>query len=160
MRQDSITDKHNTDTIQSESDSDHNHIRIERSASPILHDISSKSLFDQQNKQFEQLDSNDVEASSGRYFNLIKPTSTVKDGIEFGDMTRSERSGKDLSLDSFLAKGGPRSITSGSPISPTSVTLTSPTAILTNNPRQNPNPDIQDIITGIVKCKYKELQLF
>lgn len=66
-------------------------------------------------------------------------------------MTRSERTGKDLTLDSFLAKGGPRSITSRSPISPTSVTLTSPTAILTNNPRQNPNPNVQDIITGIVK---------
>lgn len=66
-------------------------------------------------------------------------------------MTRSERTGKDLTLESFLAKGGPRSITSGSPISPTSVTLMSPTAISTNNPRQNPNPDIQDIITGIVK---------
>lgn len=125
-------------------------MRIVRSASPILHDISSKSSFDQQNKQYEQIESNDVE-SSGRYFNLIQPTSTVKDGIEFGDMTRSERSGKDLTLDSFLAKGGPRSITSGSPISPTSVTLTSQTAVVTNNPRQNPNPDIQDIITGIVK---------
>lgn len=126
-------------------------MRIERSASPILHDISSKSSFDQQNKQYEQIESNDVE-SSGRYFNLIQPTSTVKDGVEFGDMTRSERTGKDLTLDSFLAKGGPRSmITSGSPISPTSVTLTSQTAVVTNNPRQNPNPDIQDIITGIVK---------
>lgn len=150
MQQDSITDKHNTDTKQSESDSDHNHIRIERSASPILHDISSKSSFDQQNKQFEQLDSNDVE-TSGRYFNLIQPTTTVKDGIELGDMTQSQRAGKDLPLESFLAKGGPRLITSGSPINPTSVMLTSPTAILTNNPRQNPNPDIQDIITGIVK---------
>lgn len=143
-------DKHNTDIIQSESDSDHNHIRIERSASPILHDISSKSSFEQQNKQFEQLESNDVE-SSGRYFNLIQPTSTVKDGVEIGDMTKSERTGKDLPMDSFLAKGGPRSITSGSPISPTSVTLTSPTAIVTNHPRQSQNPDIQDIITGIVK---------
>lgn len=70
-------------------------------------------------------------------------------------MTRSERTGKDLTLESFLARGGPRSITSitsmGPPISQTSVTLTSPTAVLTNHPRQSQNPDIQDIITGIVK---------
>lgn len=66
-------------------------------------------------------------------------------------MTQNSRMAKELSEDSFLLKGGPRSLTSGSPISPTSVMPMASIATMTNNPRQNPNPDIQDIITGIVK---------
>lgn len=144
-----------TDSRKSESATENNHIRIERSASPILKDdFSSKSTFDENRDKLEHLDTNDVEASDGRYFNYIQPTTTTKlADSEHGEMTKSERMGKDLTLDPFLSKGGPRSLTSGSPpnISPTSVSPMSPIATLANHPRQNPNPDIQDIITGIVK---------
>lgn len=135
------------------------HQRIERSASPILNDErSSKSTFDDNNDKLEHFDTNDVEASDGRYFNYIQPTSTANvKTLEAGEITRSERMGKELSVDPFLSKRGPRSDTSaGSPaavstIKPTSVSPMSPIATLSNHPRQNPNPDIQDIITGIVK---------
>lgn len=141
---------------KSESDSTvQNHIPMERSASPILKDEFSKSTFDENRDKLEHLDTNDVEAVDGRYFNYIQPTTTSKVvESDFDEMTRSERMGKDLTLDPFLSKGGPRSLTSGSPplnISPTNVLPMSPIATLTNHPRQNPNPDIQDIITGIVK---------
>lgn len=135
------------------------HQRIERSASPILNDErSSKSTFDDNNDKLEHFDTNDVEASDGRYFNYIQPTSTANvKTLEAGEITRSERMGKELSVDPFLSKRGPRSDTSaGSPaavstIKPTSVSPMSPIATVSNHPRQNPNPDIQDIITGIVK---------
>lgn len=68
---------------------------------------------------------------------------------------------KDLDLDkhSFLLKGDPRLNISGSPITPTAtvspqdqvqVTATASPGV-NSNARQNANPDIQDIITGIVK---------
>lgn len=133
------------DDNESKSESDDSHLRIVRSALPILNEISSKQNFIE----------NDVEISenneSGRYFNLIKPTSTGTVNTDSADMTQNSRMAKELSEDSFLLKGGPRSLTSGSPISPTSVMPMASIATMTNNPRQNPNPDIQDIITGIVK---------
>lgn len=137
----------------SKSESLQQHSRVERSASPILNELSSKSTYDDNNAKFGHLESNDVEASNGRYFNLIQPTSSSKDrSAEHGEITKSERMAKDLSMDSFLLKRGPRLDTSGSPISPTHVSpMTLPIATQSNHPRQNPNPDIQDIITGIVK---------
>lgn len=152
-------DSNNNDADARSESENEKHQRIERSASPILNDErSSKSTFDDNNDKLEHFDTNDVEASDGRYFNYIRPTSTANvKSLEAGEITRSERMGKELPVDPFLSKRGPRSDTSaGTPaavstIKPTSVSPMSPIATLTNHPRQNPNPDIQDIITGIVK---------
>lgn len=132
---------------ESKSESDDSHLRIVRSALPILNEIPSKQNFIENNNEVENSENNE----SGRYFNLIKPTSTSTVNPDSADMTQNSRMAKELSEDSFLLKGGPRSLTSGSPINPTSVMPMASTATMTNNPRQNPNPDIQDIITGIVK---------
>ncbi|XP_067629956.1 uncharacterized protein pwn isoform X2 [Eurosta solidaginis] len=147
----------------------HKHNRIERSAFPIL------------NENYPKAGPNDVhfssdtekEAGAGRYFQYnIKPTSTVMSAAsEIPERTPRERAGKTFksSLDSisatpaaliappsesFLAKGGLRPIMSGSPINPSRSIATLKTASATtspHSPRQNSNPDIQDIITGIVK---------
>lgn len=154
--------------------------RVERSASPILHnsneipsnvnyavDFSAQNHIDPVHKKHDD--------ASGRYFSLIQPTSTIgadaNDAlvIASGGMTNSD-SEVDLLEKSFLSKRGPRLIPSGSPsprqitlnettsittsIKPSSVTQTvSPTVMedATDLARQNSNPDIQDIITGIVK---------
>ncbi|XP_049306875.1 mucin-5AC isoform X8 [Bactrocera dorsalis] len=145
------------------------HIRMVRSAQPIL------------NENYPKSGPNDVhfpsdtekEAGAGHYFQYnIKPTSTLNDGSsEAPERTQRARVGKTLKpsfsgiastplpattsvSESFLAKGGLRPLTSGSPINPSRSTATSTAATATalpHNPRQNSNPDIQDIITGIVK---------
>lgn len=120
-------------------ESEATHTRVERSASPILNDGRTSG-------KLKHLDTNDVE-SSGRYFSSINPTTTQGDA---GNM----RTGKDLmDEDSFLGERGRRAKSSRPlELTPSSVMPTEPTATKqTNSPRQNSNPDIQDIITGIVK---------
>lgn len=116
------------------------HLRVERSASPILNDGSTSG-------KLNHFESNDVE-SAGRYYNSINPTTTQ-------DEMDRQRTGKDLmGEDSFLGERGRRAKSSRPPtLTPSSVTqLMEPTATSQpSNPRQNSNPDIQDIITGIVK---------
>lgn len=115
------------------------HLRVERSASPILNDGSTSG-------KLNHFDSNDVE-SAGRYFSSINPTTTQDD---IGKL----RTGKDLmDEESFLGERGRRAKSSpAQELSPSSVMPTEPTATKQpNSPRQNSNPDIQDIITGIVK---------
>lgn len=165
---------------QSESDKEELHQRrlhrIERSASPILNEErASRSAFSDDVvtvDKLQHIDNNDVEAaaaaavSDGRYFNYIQPTSTSsKLSVESAEITRSERMAKELSPDHFLSKRGPRTDTSArspavtsedtnSTINPTTATQMSANVMpttLTHHGRQNPNPDIQDIITGIVK---------
>jgi hypothetical protein len=123
------------DTAQS----DHNHIRLERSALPVLKSVSN---------DINDLDSNEVDRA-GRYFDMIKPTQIDNHLEGQVQMTQSQRTAKDMSLDSFLMTRGLRLLPPETPINPTSVLQTFPSATL--NARQNPNPDIQDIITGIVK---------
>lgn len=86
----------------------------------------------------------------------IKPTQTFEGSTENAEFTRMA---KNLDDNSFLLKRDPRLNISGSPITPTAtvspqdqvqVTATVSPGV-TNNARQNTNPDIQDIITGIVK---------
>lgn len=118
-------------------------LRVERSAMPALDDVTSLNHFE----------TNDVE-SSGRYFSPINPT-TTRDAAE-----RNQRTGKDLmDEDSFLGERGRRAKSSR----PQNQTVINPTSAMpqtepiatkrpnTNDPRQNSNPDIKDIITGIVK---------
>jgi hypothetical protein len=121
-------------------ESDHNHIRLERSALPVLNRLSN---------DINDLDSNDVDRA-GRYYDLIKPTQIDNHLEGQVQMTQSQRTAKDMSLDSFLMTRGLRLLPPETPINPTSVLQTFPSATL-NAARQNPNPDIQDIITGIVK---------
>ncbi|XP_055686295.1 uncharacterized protein LOC129791798 isoform X2 [Lutzomyia longipalpis] len=134
---------------------DHNHERVERSASPIVNDISAK-------PELKHMDDNNVESTaSGRYFGMIEPTSSVQveNDLLTGEMTQQMRFGKDLEEnESFLAKGGlsrPPNTPSinATPTSQAVVpeTTTTSTQKPGGGPRQNPNPDIQDIITGIVK---------
>lgn len=121
-------------------DSEEPHLRVARSASPILNDGSTSG-------KLNHFDSNDVE-SVGRYYNSINPTTTQ-------DEADRQRTGKELmGEDSFLGERGRRAKSSRPPtLKPSSVTPpTEPTATQQpSNPRQNSNPDIQDIITGIVK---------
>ncbi|XP_055702107.1 uncharacterized protein LOC129801249 isoform X3 [Phlebotomus papatasi] len=129
---------------------DHNHERVERSALPIINDISARS-------ELKHVDDNDVEASSssGRYFTMIEPTTSIRaeNDLLTGEMTQKMRFGKDLESESFLVKGGPPSGTPSINATPTSQIVESETTTpkINNGPRQNANPDIQDIITGIVK---------
>lgn len=115
------------------------HSRVERSASPILNDGSTSG-------KLNHFDSNDVE-SSGRYYSSINPTTTESDA---GKM----RTGKEaMDEDSFLGERGRRAKSSRpQELTPSSVMQTEPTATKQpSSPRQGGNPDIQDIITGIVK---------
>nr|XP_017031981.1 mucin-5AC isoform X3 [Drosophila kikkawai] len=140
--------------------------RVERSASPILHERKAAGPND---VHFPEELEKDV--SAGRYFHYnIKPTGTYDNQEEQPERTHTRiRAGKTLSPgsstssaspseQSFLGRGDLRPLESGSPIRPSpSSTATSAMASATqaphsaNSPRQNGNPDIQDIITGIVK---------
>ncbi|EDX05991.1 GD10469 [Drosophila simulans] len=133
--------------------------RVERSASPILHD---RQPIGPNDVDFPEDLEKDV--SAGRYFHYnIKPTGTFDNQDEQPERTHQGiRAGKTLSQggssseQSFLGRGDLRPLVSGSPIRPSpSSTATSATAASAtqapHSPRQNGNPDIQDIITGIVK---------
>ncbi|XP_037717321.1 uncharacterized protein LOC119551826 isoform X4 [Drosophila subpulchrella] len=137
--------------------------RVERSASPILHDRQPVGPND---VHFPEDLEKDV--SAGRYFHYnIKPTGTFDNqeeqperthqGIRAGKtLSRSSSTSGSSSEESFLGRGDLRPLASGSPIRPSpSSTATSATAASAtqapHSPRQNGNPDIQDIITGIVK---------
>lgn len=130
------------------------HTRIERSASPILNEIPSKSsiIFE----KLQHLDAN--EDTAGRYYNYdINPTKIQSDSEEFDKTEATElfqREGKSFDSESFLSKRGPR-LESGSPNKVSNATLMESIVLANktgfNNPRQQQNPDIQDIITGIVK---------
>ncbi|XP_046866148.1 mucin-5AC isoform X3 [Drosophila willistoni] len=152
--------------------------RVQRSASPILHDHHPQEHH--QNQHYGPNDVNypedlDKDVSAGRYFHYnIKPTGTYEshDQEQKPETTQRIRAGKTLggssstestiaasssssSEASFLVQGDLRQPTSGSPIRPSrSSTATSAMTSATQAPhsaRQNGNPDIQDIITGIVK---------
>ncbi|XP_065092956.1 uncharacterized protein pwn isoform X2 [Ochlerotatus camptorhynchus] len=94
-----------------------------RSASPILNDVGTR------NKDFLLFENNKVDQD-------VKPS----------EASSKQRSGKDLLDDSFhFSKNMAMNLTGQSPNAP-------PFIVANNiNGRQNSNPDIQDIITGIVK---------
>lgn len=152
--------------------------RVLRSASPILHDDEQASKINSLELEppieLDAIANKASNGASGRYFNLIQPTSTLsKNHIDAAaqSMTGDTPHARSDRSSSFLLKRGPRLIPSTSPsrppvstishanvstsIKPTHVTPTTSiemqTAIGPNHGRQNPNPDIQDIITGIVK---------
>lgn len=152
--------------------------RVLRSASPVLHDDGQASKINllelEPPIELDALANKPSNGASGRYFNLIQPTSTLsKHHIDAAaqSMTTDAAHARSYRSSSFLSKRGPRLIPSTSPsrppvsttshanattsIKPTHVTPTTSiemqTAVGPNHGRQNPNPDIQDIITGIVK---------
>ncbi|KAH8267098.1 hypothetical protein KR018_003735, partial [Drosophila ironensis] len=137
--------------------------RVLRSASPILHERQAVGPND-----VHLPEDLDKDVSAGRYFHYnIKPTGTFDGREEQPESTQQRiRAGKTLeqlpsssasgSAESFLGRGDLRPLASGSPIRPSpSSSATSATAASAtqapHSPRQNGNPDIQDIITGIVK---------
>ncbi|XP_001360204.3 uncharacterized protein pwn isoform X1 [Drosophila pseudoobscura] len=153
-------------TLQDDNENETRAERVERSASPILHDQHNqgnggKAGGRPNDVHFPQDQEKDV--SAGRYFHYnIKPTGTYDSQEEQPEQTQRIRAGKTLSgsssssslEQSFLGKGDLRPLTSGSPIRPSSTATSSTGASATqapHSPRQNGNPDIQDIITGIVK---------
>lgn len=126
------------------------HKLVKRFAAPILNEIDPAD-----SRKTAELDTNDVD----KYYNLIRPTAADKEYYELIHLTKSERMPKDLSFDNHykldhnqLTSNSSGSLLTAEQISPTkfSSSMTAPTAI-PNRPRQNQNPDIQDIITGIVK---------
>ena len=149
--------------------------RVERSALPILNENFSAVKSGPNNVHFPSEEIK--EAAAGRYFQYnIKPTGTYEGGSYHTEnplRTSRARSAKILqtatevrdsataasSSNSFLLKGDLRPLTSGSPntSSSTAISMTragTPNATVTptsGSRQQNPNPDIQDIITGIVK---------
>ncbi|XP_058830757.1 uncharacterized protein LOC131689580 isoform X2 [Topomyia yanbarensis] len=102
--------------------------KSKRSASPILNDVGGGG----RNKDFLLFENNEVDQD-------VKPSSSLAAQTQ-------QRSGKDLLDDSFqLNKNLAMNLTGKSPNAP-------PFIVANNiNGRQNSNPDIQDIITGIVK---------
>ena len=149
--------------------------RVERSALPILNENFSAVKSGPNNVHFPSEEIK--EAAAGRYFQYnIKPTGTYEGGSYHTEnplRTSRARSAKILqtatevrdsataasSSNSFLLKGDLRPLTSGSPNTSrsTAISMTragTPNATVTptsGSRQQNPNPDIQDIITGIVK---------
>uniref|UniRef100_A0A336KMW4 CSON011234 protein n=1 Tax=Culicoides sonorensis TaxID=179676 RepID=A0A336KMW4_CULSO len=125
------------------------HMRVERSALPILNDVdpSLSSSFNE-----KQLDHNDVyRDKSGRYFESIQPTSVIE-SLNEGESLRTAK-GLD-EQDHFLSKRGPLVSSGPQNNNLNNATLISQIASTNNKTsgsRQNNNPDIQDIITGIVK---------
>lgn len=137
--------------------------RVERSASPILHvGLNDVNYVEEREK----------DVSAGRYFHYnIKPTGTYEQEQDQPERTQRARAGKTLAKSKtssssssasisteqpFLVQGDLRPPTSGSPISPSPSSTASSTASASatqapHSARQNGNPDIQDIITGIVK---------
>ncbi|XP_062131627.1 uncharacterized protein LOC133842522 isoform X2 [Drosophila sulfurigaster albostrigata] len=152
--------------------------RVERSASPILHEQHYSGRNDVSYGQ-----ESDKDVSAGRYFHYnIKPTGTYdnQEQQQQPERTQRIRAGKTLAAANgsstgntgnletssteqpFLVQGDLRPPTSGSPINPNLSLSPSSTATSTavaaasatqapHSARQNGNPDIQDIITGIVK---------
>lgn len=143
---------------------------MERSASPILHEQQRVGLND-----VNYVEDSEKDVSAGRYFHYnIKPTGTYdlqeqEDRLQ-PERTQRARAGKTLAKSKtstsssssssteqpFLVQGDLRPPTSGSPISPSPSSTASSTALASatqapHSARQNGNPDIQDIITGIVK---------
>ncbi|KAJ8925501.1 hypothetical protein NQ315_009339 [Exocentrus adspersus] len=126
-----------------------NHQRVERSADPILSRTAGiDNLLPYKNVE-DSLDGNDVELS-GRIGNYIQPSKTNKDGpLNNVQQTTTSNSGEE--------RGAPqaRSLPLQEPqeISP-SATMTAQN-FATLSPQlgkgRQANPDIQDIITGIVK---------
>ena len=93
------------------------------------------------------IDSSDVESSGRYYSSSIKPTLTQDDDGK--KQTENEL----MDDNSFLGERGRRAKSSRPlDLTPSSVMQTEPSATKQpNSPRQGGNPDIQDIITGIVK---------
>lgn len=125
-----INDK--MDAIKSESV----YVRVERSALPILNE--GKSLTGNENR-FEI----DKAESSGRYYNSIDPTLTSSDDDSANQMT------KNVQAENFLVKRGRSSRPQLKEVNSV-MPMETATKAISFMPRQN-NPDIQDIITGIVK---------
>lgn len=137
--------------------------RVERSASPILHAAGLNDV--------NYVEESEKDVSAGRYFHYnIKPTGTYEQEQDQPERTSQRaRAGKTLAKSKtssstistegpFLVQGDLRPPTSGSPISPSPSSTASSTLALAasatqapHSARQNGNPDIQDIITGIVK---------
>lgn len=142
------------ENLRYEDSDDHPHARVERSASPILNgaDPTLSSSFN--DHHLRDVDHNDVNSEvSGRYFETIRPTNTFRLNDD-DTLHAASRTAKTLEADHFLSKRGPRD-SLGPLINPINATQTSPTVTPYNNgfkrQNNNNNPDIQDIITGIVK---------
>ncbi|XP_075167091.1 calcium-binding EGF-like domain-containing protein pawn isoform X2 [Haematobia irritans] len=149
-------------TILSGENETQSHSRVLRSALPIVNEKFP--TVSQNDVQFPEKDSEKEGIDSGRYFQYnIKPTSSFEHETENMETTSKIRSGKAANLATtaasttgpFLVNGDLRQPMSGSQtplVNTSSVTSTAATVTAsTHNSRQNPNPDIQDIITGIVK---------
>lgn len=107
------------------------------------------------------MDTNDVD----KYYNSIRPTAADKEYYELINLTKSERMSKDLSFDKHFKLDTNQLLNSSSSSNTSSTNLLTTEQIKStkfssnadgptpaaNQPRQNQNPDIQDIITGIVK---------
>lgn len=146
--------------------------RIQRSAKPILNE-SPSSQFAFENKlnlgEEEKRGSfNDAPPAAGRLHNLINPTNTIDYAsshnldLSHGTLDDSMRFGKNLNENNqkgapFFEKGDPRLPSSpGSPNNPMIIATPTMAVAMNTRPfnrggRQNPNPNVQDIITGIVK---------
>lgn len=125
--------------------------RIKRSAKPILNESPSEYAGESKLNLGEE-ERGAAVPTAGRHYNLINPTNTIEE-----DQKQSPvRFGKELTGEKpFFEKGDPRQPLSGSP----KITATPATQManamnanpFNRNGRQNPNPNVQDIITGIVK---------
>lgn len=133
--------------------------RIQRSAKPILNESPASQQYASENRLNLGEEERESPLFAGRHYNLINPTNTIDHASSFnaGHIKEdSVRFGKGLNSEkSFFEKGDPRLPLSGSPkISATPATQMA--NAMNSNPfnrggRQNPNPNVQDIITGIVK---------
>lgn len=145
------------DEIRAESTATHQHTIVERSAAPILRDLEKKSrTFDNILSQNKLEDIDDVEIHQNRYYKHIQPTKTHNQPTILANkqITPSIMTQEQSLEGSGEARGVPR----GRAISPkgprsmqSATTQTSATSLRYDSMGRQANPDIQDIITGLVK---------
>lgn len=136
-------------------ENDENHHRIVvRSAAPILRSAEKSQVFDNivsLNKLEDAIEANDVEVHQNRYYKQIQPTKT-----------QQQASANKLIVPSVVSEepgsGEARGVPRGRALSPkgprsaqSATTQTSATSLRYDTMGRQATPDIQDIITGLVK---------
>lgn len=144
----------------SENGNDAPHVIVVRSADPIMHNVQRRSkntyndhLGSSKNVE-ESFETNDVEVHQGpRYYNQIMPTKTQPQATGVHAMVSSiMETGKD-NQHQGEAKGVPRgrALSPKGPQPTTNAQRDFASSVRFDSVGRQANPDIQDIITGIVK---------
>lgn len=140
-----------------ENDDEHHHTIVVRSAAPILRSSEKSQTFDNivsLNKLEDIVESNDVKVHQNQYYKQIQPTKTQQQASAHKFIVPSIVNEEESVEGSGEARGVPRgrALTPKGPRSAqTATTQTSATSLRYDTMGRQATPDIQDIITGLVK---------